>query len=76
MNQGQKMEQPPNVISTKDINYLRDALSWELNAMKKCSHFAQQAETERIKQTLDKAGNMHQRHYQMLLNHVDPSKTI
>jgi len=76
MNQGQRMEQPPGVVCSKDLNYLEDAMSWELTSMKKCNYFAQQADTERIKQTLSKAGNMHQRHYQMLLNHVDPSKTI
>ena len=75
MNQGQ-MEQPPGVICSKDLSYLKDTMSWELAAMKKCNLFAQQADTDRIKQALNKAGNMHHRHYQMLLNHVDPNKTI
>jgi len=76
MNQDQRMDQPPGVICSKDLSYLKDAMSWELTAMKKCNYFAQEADTERIKQALDKAGNMHQQHYQILLSHVDSNKTL
>ncbi len=30
---------PPRVITTKDLLYLKDALSWELNAFKKFHFF-------------------------------------
>ena len=30
------MQVPPQVITTKDSQYLKDQLSWELLAMKKC----------------------------------------
>ncbi|UUZ91399.1 hypothetical protein LJK87_38055 [Paenibacillus sp. P25] len=58
------------MITTKDLLYLKDALSWELNAFKKFHYFAQQATNPQIKQALDKAGQMHQRHYQKLLTHL------
>lgn len=61
---------PPRVITTKDLLYLKDALSWELEAFKKFHFFAQQAKSPQIKQALDKAGQMHQRHYQKLLTHL------
>lgn len=61
---------PPRVITTKDLSYLKDALSWELMAFKKFAFFAQQATDPQIKQQLDKAGKMHQRHYQKLLTHL------
>lgn len=61
---------PPRVITTKDLLYLKDALSWELTAFKKFHFFAQQATNPQIKQALDKAGQMHQRHYQKLLTHL------
>jgi hypothetical protein len=61
---------PPRVITTKDLLYLKDALSWELGAFKKFHFFAQQAANPQIKQSLDKAGQMHQRHYQKLLTHL------
>ena len=61
---------PPRVITTKDLLYLKDALSWELSAFKKFHYFAQQATNPQIKQALDKTGQMHQRHYQKLLTHL------
>lgn len=61
---------PPRVITTKDLLYLKDALSWELSAFKKFHFFAQQATNPQIKQALDKAGQMHQGHYQKLLTHL------
>ena len=39
----QIMEQPPEYITTKDLAYLKDALSWELTAMKKCYHFSMES---------------------------------
>ncbi len=61
---------PPRVITTKDTMYLKDALSWELIAFKKFHFYAQQVTDPQIKQALDKAGQMHQRHYQKLLTHL------
>jgi hypothetical protein len=61
---------PPRVITTKDCSYLKDALSWELLAFKKFHFFAQQATDPQVKQALEKAGQMHQRHYQTLLTHL------
>lgn len=64
------MMQPPQVITTKDHLYLKDQLSWELVAMKKCRHFASECQDEQIRQAIDEAGQMHQRHYQILLSHL------
>lgn len=61
---------PPKVITTKDYLYLKDGMSWLLDAMKKCSHFAGECTDPVIRQALDRAGQMHQRHYQMLLRHL------
>jgi hypothetical protein len=69
------MTQPPQVITTKDCLYLKDQMSWELVAMKKCRHFAQECQDTEIKQAIDRAGQMHQRHYQMLLNHLQNNNT-
>lgn len=64
------MPQPPLVITTKDFLYLKDQLSWEIMAMKKCRHFAQECSDPDIGQAIDRAGQMHQRHYQLLLKHL------
>lgn len=74
--QQQIMQEPPAILSTKDLSYLKDALSWQLIAMKKCNHFAQETTCPKIKQALDAAGQMHHQHYQTLLKHVDPQKSL
>ncbi|WP_046173680.1 ferritin family protein [Domibacillus indicus] len=61
---------PPRALSTKDLLYLKDALSWELLAFKKFHFFAQQVSNPDIQQALDRAGKMHQDHFQKLLAHL------
>lgn len=63
------MQEAPQVISIKDLLYLKDQMSWQLDAMKKCARFAQECTDPQVKQVIDKAGQMHLRHYQMLLTH-------
>ena len=64
------MQAPPAVITTKDCSYLKDELSWELLAMKKCSHYARECSDPEIRQAIDKAGLMHQQHYMRILKHL------
>lgn len=61
---------PPRVITTKDLLYLKDALSWELLAMKKFHFYAQQTTNSEIKSAFERAGKMHQQHYEKLLSHL------
>lgn len=61
---------PPPVITTKDMLYLKDILSWELLAFKKFHFLAQQVSNTEIKQALDKVGKMHQDHFQRLLPYL------
>lgn len=68
-NQQPLMMTPPAVVTTKDLQYLKDAMSWLLIAAKKCAHFAQEAECSQVKQALEQAGQTHQKHYNMLLRH-------
>ncbi|MBP1934656.1 hypothetical protein [Ammoniphilus resinae] len=63
------MMTPPEVVTTKDILYLKDAMSWALLAAKKCSHFSGEIGCNQSKQLIDQIGQMHQRHYNMLLKH-------
>lgn len=67
------MPQPPNVISTRDQLFITDMLNWNLNAMKKCHFFADQCQDQEIKTLLNKAGQMHQRHYGQILNYLQPT---
>jgi hypothetical protein len=61
---------PPRAITSKDILYLKDALSWELLAFKKFHFLAQQVTNEEIKVALENAGRMHQNHFVRLLTHL------
>lgn len=69
MNTTQPMPQPPRVITTKDLAYLSDHLSWQLNAVKKYHHYANECTDPDVRNMLNQAGQMHLRHYQLLLNH-------
>lgn len=61
---------PPRAITTKDMLYIKDALSWELLAFKKFHFMANQLQNPQLKEALNKAGQMHQNHYQRLLTHL------
>lgn len=63
------MNQPPQVITTKDLAYLADHMSWQLTALKKCHHYANECTDQEVVNLLNQAGQMHLRHYQMLLKH-------
>lgn len=65
-----RMDQPPNVITTKDLAYLTDAMSWELLAMKKCRQYASFCTDPELQQMIDGVGQMHQKHYNKLLQYV------
>ena len=64
------MPQPPNIVTSKDHLYLTDMLSWNLLAMKKCNFFANQCTDPEIKTAITKAGQMHERHYQKIMSHL------
>ncbi|RFU64956.1 ferritin-like domain-containing protein [Peribacillus glennii] len=61
---------PPRAITSKDILYLKDALSWELLAFKKFHFLAGLVSDSNIKEALDRAGKMHQKHFERLLTHL------
>ncbi|MCG1021707.1 hypothetical protein [Sutcliffiella horikoshii] len=63
-------QQPPNVVTTKDSLYFADMLSWNLLAMKKAHFFASQCQDQEVVSAIEKAGQMHQRHYQKILTHI------
>ncbi|WP_420818804.1 hypothetical protein [Paraliobacillus sediminis] len=68
---GQIMQQPPNVVTTKDLLYLTDMMSWNLNATKKAHFFASQCTIPELKTALEQTCQMHQKHYQKILQHTN-----
>jgi len=59
-------------LSTKDFNYLKDHLSWELLAMKKCAHYAAECQDAQTAHLINQVGMMHERHYNSLLQYFNP----
>ncbi|RIW38903.1 hypothetical protein D3H55_00690 [Bacillus salacetis] len=66
------MQQPPQVLTTKDSLYLNDMLSWNLLAMKKAYFAAGHCQDAELKAEINKCGEMHQRHYEQILSHLNP----
>lgn len=67
MMQQQAMKQPPNVISSKDHHYIEDLLNWNLTLAKQAKHFHMEATDQEIKDILMSLHQMHQKHYNKLL---------
>ncbi|NMA61134.1 MAG: hypothetical protein GX956_04520 [Firmicutes bacterium] len=70
----QRMSQPPRMLSTKDCAYLTDALSWELLAAKKAYSYASMCSDQQIKHQLEQVSELHQTHYDLLLNHLSSTE--
>lgn len=68
--QGHIMQQPPNMVSTKDLLYLTDMMSWNLMALKKAHFFAEQCTIPELKMAAENVCKMHQKHYQTILQHT------
>ncbi|RWZ55051.1 hypothetical protein EQV77_12385 [Halobacillus fulvus] len=75
MQQAQPMTQVPEIVTTKDQLYITDMLSWNLNACKKAHFYAQNCQTPEIQAALEQAGQMHQRHYEKILNQLNSQPT-
>ena len=67
-----RMNQPPDMLTSKDSAYLSDALSWELLAAKKAYHMSLECQDAQIRNQLEQLSEMHQNHYEILLNHFQP----
>jgi hypothetical protein len=59
-----------NLIGVKELDYLKDFMSWELLAMKKCNEAAQGVMDPQIARTIRDMGWRHQQHYTAILNHL------
>lgn len=58
-------------IATKELNYLKDFLSWELLSAKKCYQYGQQESDQQRKQIFMDAASTHQQNYMNLLNYAN-----
>lgn len=56
-----------NMLAEKELLYVKDYLSWELLAMKKCHEAASSCQDPQLKQVIQHVGKKHQQHYDTLL---------
>jgi hypothetical protein len=66
----QNMTADRNLLSEKELLYVKDFLSWELLAMKKCNEAASMCADAQVQQLLRENGKKHRQHYEMLLSHL------
>lgn len=62
------MNKVPNMISTKDLDYISDMINWNYTAAKKARHFANEVTDEEIKDMLERIYDMHSSNYKTLVD--------
>jgi hypothetical protein len=58
------------VITDKELHYIKDFLSWELLAMKKCNDAANLCTDSAIQGLIRQTGEKHKQHYQTILTQL------
>ena len=61
------MKEVPNIISTKDLSYIKDMLSWNLVMAKKSKEYLKLVGDKDVIELLKKVNEVHKSHYEMLL---------
>lgn len=59
-----------NLLGEKELLYVKDFLSWELLAMKKCNEAANACQDAQLKQLIRNTGKKHQQHFEAILSHL------
>lgn len=62
------MDKVPNIISTKDLDYLNDMFQWNFGAAKLAYHFSQEVSDEEIKRELENTYMIHKEICQSIVN--------
>lgn len=58
-------------LSTKEVNYLKDHLSWELMGAKRCASYAKETVDPALAKLHDAISRTHQENFVDLLNYVN-----
>ncbi len=61
------MNEVPNIISTKDLSYIKDLIKWNLVLSKKARMYKEIIENEDVKKFANKISKLHSGHYKKLL---------
>jgi hypothetical protein len=58
-------------ISTKELNYVKDFLSWEMYMAKLCRQYADQMTESNSSRMLDEAGQIHQDNFNEFYHYLE-----
>lgn len=64
------MTQDRSLIGEKELLYMKDYLSWELLAIKKCGETADQLQDQQLAQLVRQIGQKHVNHYNTILSQL------
>ncbi len=62
------MDKAPEMISGKDLDYLKDIINWNLIASKKANHYISHIQDEEVKNAINEVANMHKQQFNFILN--------
>lgn len=62
------MNTVPNMISTKDLSYLKDIFEWNFTVSKLARHFSEEITNPIVKDMVMKVMNMHSEHCNKIKN--------
>jgi rubrerythrin len=58
-------------FTTKELNYIKDGVSWEELIVKKYTEHAQYCQDQEIKNIFNGLAQLHRNHYNHLLGHIN-----
>ena len=60
------MKEVPNIISSKDLSYIKDMLSWNFVMAKKCNHYLKLVKDKEELELIKIIYELHKEHYKEL----------
>lgn len=62
------MNEVPNIISTKDLDYIKDMLKWNFVLIKKANFFMEVITDEDAKKLIEKVIKVHKSQYEKIMD--------
>lgn len=62
------MNEVPNIISTKDLDYIKDMLKWNFVLVKKANFFMEVITDEDAKKLIEKVIKVHKSQYEKIID--------
>lgn len=62
------MNEVPNIISTKDLDYIKDMLKWNFVLVKKANFFMEVITDEDAKKLIEKVIKVHKSQYEKIMD--------